>query len=524
MLASEQEPEMKPYLPAFLCFGWLFLLGAAPNSAPPANEREKAGNPATLFIVGDSTAAINSSTQQGWAVHFQDYFDPAKLKIVNAARSGLSSRTFITSGNWDALINAVCPHDYVLIQFGHNDNGPVDSFRFRGTPPSLGDETQEAHNAQGQPEIVHSFGWYLRKMINDVKAKDASSIVLSMTPRNEWTTPPDAQIERGFGDYARLAGELAKAEGVRYFDLTNFVADQYQDLGPTSVKALFYSDTTHTSLAGANINARAVISGIRALHEYALINALSATGRVIDVAPAKYALAPNLTVPKGQPPEIFDPWLNLPNVPNSKLPTIFLIGDSTVRNGRGDGVDRQWGWGDPLAVYFDPTKVNLVNRAVGGTTAGSFYNSRWPAVQKLLKPGDFLLMQFGTNSEAQQPFTDNLHKYIADCRAKQVTPILCTLVPRNTWVGGKLSRTDQHAAWARSVAQDEKVQLLDLNNLIADQYDTIGREATSALFESGPHTNRKGAEFTARIVADAVKVLPETPLTNYLRDKPAQNW
>jgi lysophospholipase L1-like esterase len=511
---------------AILCLTLWIFLGAAPASVPVENQQSKI-DPLTLFIAGDSTAAVNSSTQKGWGVGFQDYFDPAKLKIVNAARSGLSSRTFITSGAWDAILSKLQPRDYVILQFGHNDNGPVDSFRFRGTMASLGDETQDARNAQGQPETVHTFGWYMRKMINDVKAKNANPFVLSMTPRGEWVPPapaPDAKIERGFGDYARLAGELAKADGIRYFDLTNFVADQYQDLGPVAVKPLFSSDTTHTSAAGATINARAVIAGIRALHEYALINALSAAGRAVDVAPAQYAAPPKLSVPRGQPLAVFDRWLNLPDVPDPKLPTIFLIGDSTVRNGRGDGVDGQWGWGDPLAVLFDPAKVNLVNRAVGGTTASSFYNSRWTPVKDLLQPGDFVFIQFGTNSEAQQPFTENLRQFIADCRAKQATPIVCTLVPRNTWSNGKLTRTDQRAAWARTIAQDEKVQLLDLNNLIADQYDTLGQTATTALFESGPHTNRKGAEFTAQIIAHAVKTLPETPLAKYLREKPAANW
>ena len=63
-----------------------------------------------------------------------------------------------------------------------------------------------------------------------------------------------------------------------------------------------------------------------------------------------------------------------------------------------------------------------------------------------------------------------------------------------------------------------------INNLIADQYDTIGREATTALFESGPHTNRKGAEFTAKVIADALKAAPDDPLAKFLRDKPAANW
>ena len=135
-----------------------------------------------------------------------------------------------------------------------------------------------------------------------------------------------------------------------------------------------------------------------------------------------------------------------------------------------------------------------------------------------------MLVQFGTNSEGQASFTENLHKYVAEIQAKQATPIICTLVPRDGWAADKLRRNDPHAAWARDVAADEKVQLLDLNNLIADQYDAIGRESTTALFESGPHTNRKGAEFTAKVIADAIKTALDNPLAKFLRDKPAANW
>jgi lysophospholipase L1-like esterase len=500
-----------------VCFIALSMRQSAAQTEPTTPSE----NRPTLFIAGDSTAAINSATQRGWGVGFQDYFDPAKLNVVNGAKSGLSTRTFITSGAWDAILSKVKPNDYVIIQFGHNDNGPVDSFRFRGTMPSLGDDTQEAHNATGEPEIVHTFGWYLKKMIADVLAKNANSIVISMTVRGEWT---DGKVERGFGDYAKLAGELARQQGVRYFDLTNYVADQYQEFGPEKVKTLFARDTTHTNRAGADINAQAVIAGIKAIHEYALINSVTAAGRAIDVAPAQYAAAPKLAVPRGAAPDIFNRWLNLPEVPDTKLPTIFVIGDSTVRNGRGDGVDRQWGWGDAFAVYIDPAKANLVNRAVGGSTAASFMRGRWPAVRELLKPGDFVLMQFGTNSEGQASFTENLHKYVAEIKAKQATPIICTLVPRNGWAADKLRRNDPHVEWARAVAGDEKVQLLDLNNLIADQYDVIGREATTALFESGPHTNRKGAEFTSKVIADAIRSAPDNPLAKFLVNKPAANW
>ena len=308
------------FLLPFLLIFPLFILAAASAPAPaPA----PAAIP-TLFIAGDSTAAVNSATQKGWGIGFQDYFDPAKLKIVNRAVSGLSSRTFITGGSWQRIISAVQPNDYVIIQFGHNDNGPVDSFRFRGTMASLGDETQEAHNAQNQPETVHTFGWYMKSMIKDVLDKGANPIVVSMTVRGEWVpTPPtaDSKIERGFGDYAKLAVDLGKQQGVRTFDLTNFVADQYQQMGPEKVKALFPADTTHTNRDGADINAHAVISGIKALHEYALINAMTQKARDIPVASPDYVAAPKLAVPRGAK-EIHRVELmaQSPRYPRSKTP------------------------------------------------------------------------------------------------------------------------------------------------------------------------------------------------------------
>ncbi|MEP7002220.1 MAG: hypothetical protein ABI969_17155 [bacterium] len=54
------------------------------------------------------------------------------------------------------------------------------------------------------------------------------------------------------------------------------------------------------------------------------------------------------------------------------LPTVFHIGDSTVRNGSGTGSNGQWGWGDRTSCYFDTTKANIVNRALGGRSSGMY--------------------------------------------------------------------------------------------------------------------------------------------------------
>src|SRR5215469_7469563 len=86
------------------------------------------------------------------------------------------------------------------------------------------------------------------------------------------------------------------------------------------------------------------------------------------------------------------------NMPaNPKLPSLFLIGDSTVRNGQGTGTGGQWGWGDFLAPYFNTNKINVVNRALGGTSSRTFYHDQWPAVLAIVKSGDFVIMQFGHN-------------------------------------------------------------------------------------------------------------------------------
>src|ERR1700721_902692 len=54
---------------------------------------------------------------------------------------------------------------------------------------------------------------------------------------------------------------------------------------------------------------------------------------------------------------------------NPKLPTLFLVGDSTVRNGHADGAGGQWGWGEPLVDLFDTSKINVATRPSGGRSS-----------------------------------------------------------------------------------------------------------------------------------------------------------
>ena len=233
----------------------------APLPTPPIQRPTDPKLP-TLFVVGDSTANNNANGGKGWGDPVVAFFDTSKINVLNRARAGRSSRTFLTEGLWDKVLQDLKAGDFVLIQFGHNDGGPLDTGRARGSLPGLGEETKEVSMPDGRKEIVHTFGWYNRKLITDVKAKGATPIILSLTVRNIWK---DGKVERGSGKFREWAEALASAEGVRFVDVTNIVADRYEALGVEAVKSLFGPDHTHTSPAGAEFNAVAVVAGLKGL-------------------------------------------------------------------------------------------------------------------------------------------------------------------------------------------------------------------------------------------------------------------
>jgi lysophospholipase L1-like esterase len=156
------------------------------------------------------------------------------------------------------------------MQFGHNDAGAVnDTSRARGTLRGIGDETEEIDNLiTKKHEVVHTYGWYMRKYIADTKAKGATPIVLSPVPRNNWK---DGRVARVSGTYGGWAAEVAKSEGACFIDLNEIVAQHYEAVGAEKVgKEYFFNDHTHTSPAGARVNAELVASGIRELKQCAL--------------------------------------------------------------------------------------------------------------------------------------------------------------------------------------------------------------------------------------------------------------
>ena len=257
--------------------------------------------------------------------------------------------------------------------------------------------------------------------------------------------------------------------------------------------------------------------------------------------------------------------VKLPEPANPALPSIILIGDSTVRNGhddgQGKGAEGQWGWGNPLAAYFDPGKVNVVNRAVGGLSSRTYVTSgHWERTLAFVKPGDIVLMQFGHNdasainddkrargsirgigSESQEidniltgkretvySYGGYLRKYILETRARGATPVVVSLIPRKAWIeegpdAGKVRRNKgDYAGWAEQVARMEKVGFIDLNELAARRYDEMGREGVMKMFpvtvpDERIHTNWAGAALNAQLVVGGLKALGDPRMANFLK-------
>ena len=229
---------------------------------PTVDVKREKGKP-VVFITGDSTVKNEDQDENGmwgWGSQAYTVFDSLKVTCVNCAQAGRSTRTYLNEGRWDKVYNSLQPGDFVLIQFGHNDIGPIDSHKERGTIASARDTSHVYRLASnGSYEVVYSFGWYLKKFIQDVREKGATPILVSLTPRNEW---PGGRIERRNDTYGQWYRQVAGETGVELVDVHNISADRLDRMGQEKAKAYFNHDHTHTSLTGARMNAQSVAKGL----------------------------------------------------------------------------------------------------------------------------------------------------------------------------------------------------------------------------------------------------------------------
>jgi rhamnogalacturonan acetylesterase len=279
----------KPLPPLFVLAGLLSTLACAQTPAPaPVKLSSYAAsytlnpNLPTLWIVGASAVRNGHDTgndgQWGWGNPIRAFFDRSRINVVNFALGGTSTRTYQSMGLWDHVLGDLKQGDYLLIQFGSNDSSPVnDLARARGTLHGNGEETQEIDNLKTkQHEIVHTYGWYIRKFITDARTKGAvCEIVLSPDPKNSWK---DGKVVRSttFTEWDIAA---AKQENAAFVDANELIAGKYEAAGQDTVTQTYFpeKETEHTDWAGAILNAGCIVSGIRGLEHCDLVNYLLPT-------------------------------------------------------------------------------------------------------------------------------------------------------------------------------------------------------------------------------------------------------
>ena len=170
------------------------LLVAAQSFCPSEAyaRKEKKDKKTLVYVIGDSTVKNGQGRgdrgQWGWGSFIGEYFDDAKAEVRNRAIGGRSSRTFITEGRWNVVCDSLRKGDYVIIQFGHNDGGEL----FAGNRPRASlkgfddRDTTGVVEMTGREETVLTYGAYLRKYIDDARAKGAQPILCTLIPRNRW--------------------------------------------------------------------------------------------------------------------------------------------------------------------------------------------------------------------------------------------------------------------------------------------------------------------------------------------------
>src|SRR5262245_43806377 len=183
---------------------------------------------------------------------------------------------------------------------------------------------------------------------------------------------------------------------------------------------------------------------------------------------------------------------NSAEAPAPPGPTLFLAGDSTMADKPDLGLPER-GWGQAFRALVLPP-LHLDNRAVNGRSTKSFRDlGHWQALLDALRPGDFVLIQFGHNdgkkadptryTEPQGEYRSNLLRYVRETRERGARPLLATSVVRRKWspTGELVDTHGEYPVVVRAVAAEQRVPLLELQGATRELLLSLGPEGSKAL-------------------------------------------
>ena len=492
----------------------------------PVSGSTRVGDNPVLFLVGNSTMRTGTrgngdNGQWGWGYFMHEYFDPAKITVENHALGGMSSRTFYNQ-LWGDVLKGVRPGDWVIIELGHNDNGPYDSGHARASIPGIGDESLAVVIKEtGKRDTVYTYGEYMRRYVRDVKSRGAFPVLMSLTPRNAWDDADSTVITRVDSTFGLWARQVAEAENVPFIDLNDITACKFERFGKEKVKTMFYLDRIHTSEFGARVNAESAVEGIASMPSLGLRDYL---------LPSPVDSVTGASRIQGKP-------------------VLFTIGDSTVKNEDRDD-DSMWGWGSVIDELFDTTRITVENHAMAGRSARTFLDEgRWDKVYDALQPGDYVIMQFGHNdggdintgkargelhgsgdeskvfrmaakgrNQVVYTYGWYIRKFIMDALEKGAIPVVLSHTPRNKWHDGLIeSNASSFGLWAREAADRAGAFFIDLNAISGVKFQELGPDGSAPYFKNDhTHSSLKGARLNAESIAEGLRST-DCSLKNFLK-------
>ena len=511
------------------------------NQVRPVPGSSRRGNNPVLFLVGNSTMRTGTlgngnNGQWGWGFYAHEYYDENKITVENHALGGTSPRTFYTM-LWQPVLEAVKKGDYVFLELGHNDNGPIDSIRARSSYRPDGklevkeDSISIYNKVTRKQETVYTFGGYMRRFINEIRAKGATPILFTLTPRNDYEADNPKRIQRKLSDFTPAIFAIGKETNTPVIDLNDISATKLEQYGPWKTNYHFYLDKIHSSAYGARMNAASAAEDILASND------------------------PQVAFLKSCLNDRVNPKRCDQNRQQGK-PMVFLCGDSTGKN-EDSNPDGMWGWGSQGYTVFDANKCVFQNQAKAGRSTRTYIDEgRWEEVYNSLQKGDVVLIQFGHNDiggikdgkergviasakdscavyrmessgiyQVIYSYGWYLKKMIRDTQEKGAIPVLLSLTPRNEWHEGNghsrgfiypvkektgksyiERRNETYGSWCRTVARETGCEFVDIHNITANALDKMGPKKAASYFKNDhTHTSLKGAQLNAQSLAKGLR-------------------
>lgn len=483
-----------------------------------------------LYLMGDSTAVAygDDNTIGGWGEYLVNYFDD-NVEIINKAEGGRSARSYLNQGRLNDVLNEVGAGDYVFIQFGTNDqrtdtNAFMEHAVVLGEPDENGKyptipavksqtpkyiydfykDTDYPYGETFYPYESGTFKWYMQQHVTAIKKTGATPVLL--TPMCRLFFNSEGKIVPHFGEndgYIEAIRQLADEENIECIDMYDITKNLYESYGIMTTQGLHNIksdgtvDLTHYNKFGANLIASKMADAIKA-------SVLTIRSSIINssVAVSKTDALRNAS--------------------------LYVVGSTAAAGSENENMAVESdGFGNYLQKYLS-NKINVKNLAVADATVKSYIKTdEYKTFIDNLSEGDYVIINFGENdaeyiSNAKEynkysypsnndsdidSFSYYLYNnYIKPAKEKKAVIIVTTPASKRNFVDGiYVNDNNPYVENVVSMVQKYSTFYVNLNNITADMYNTMGEEGSKVLNaydrESGicnGTLSKFGAELTAK--------------------------